>query len=295
MHILFSFAFTNFILFLLTSLYIGEKIKKSKAALLLIFLYLSFSIWCFGSAFFYLSETTASAFFWYHISSIGWLLFPAFTLHFFVRLSFSAYNKKLKKKFYFIYVVPVIFFGMEVLFHETLLQKDLIESNSGLGWAMTLATDRPFYYLYVLYIGLYIGLGMVYVRKWGAGMTSLMHKEHGKKMFYMTAVVGIAGFFVDLILPLFSHYLPPFSNILLFLLLVSTIINLKAYDIFEIPGFIAYRTILNTLEDMVLLFDADYKFFSITPSVTTFLGYTLDDLKGKELTYILLNNTYNLV
>ncbi len=293
MHILFYCSFANSILFFVMAIYVAEKVRKSKAAMPLLLLYLSFSVWCLGSAFFNVAETKEQAFFWYDVSSIGWIFFPALSLHFFKHLAYSFQSKKHEKRFMSIYSAPVLLLVLELFFHQNLLRDELVQSGSGLGWAMTISVKSPFYYLYILYVIVCISVGIFYVRRWGNLNSLTEHKVQSRNLFLLTALVLLAGFSLDLFIPVFSSFLPPVSNVVLFFLFLTTALNLKKYDIFKPPGFVAYTTILNTLDDPVILFDEEYKFFSISKALTAMLSYTIDDLKGKQLPYILKNHSYN--
>lgn len=299
MKILSYFAFMNFVLLLIYIIYGFENIKKSKLAIPFIMLFTSLALWCLGSTFFYIEQDKIRAIFWYEFSSLGWITFPAFTLHFFLLLSKflerEEYTKTIHKTriLLMIYLIPCVFLIKELIFKKHILYTGITKSTLGLGWTAVNSFANAWSWLYILYLCIYFILGFYVIKKWGQFSKYNSEKQHSDTMLFVCLVTFMFGISTDIISPFFDDFLPPIANLFLIIIIISSFFIIQKYRPFDDPGKIKAKIVLNSINDPVIFFDSEYKLIKINKAVTTVLGYSLKELQLQELIYILADHTYN--
>jgi hypothetical protein len=111
--------------------------------------------------------------------------------------------------------MPVLLSGLNIFMPYSSAAVDVVQSSSGLGWTFVNHPGNILLWLYVAYIVVGTSICFHILRLW-------LRKSRSKK-FKNTAVTFLAvdgtlifmGFFVDLIIPLFSTATVPLTNVLL--------------------------------------------------------------------------------
>lgn len=287
------FSFANFIFLMIYVLYGVEHIRKSKLALPYSLLFISLALWCFGSTFFYTASNLDEAVFWYGFSSLGWLTFPACSLHLFLVFGKVLLTKKERKMSVFLYLVPAVLLVCELVLKKHIMYTEVVISTSGLGYTVQNRISNPLAWIYIIYLIVYFALGFWAVRKWSRETNYQSEKIQSILIILASLFTIMIGMFTDIILPFFSTFLPPVSNLFLIIIVVAIFQINRKFSPFEDPGIIKANTILNSMSDPVIFFNAESKIIKINQAVTTLLGYTLQDLYFKELLDILSDYKYN--
>ncbi|URZ03070.1 diguanylate cyclase domain-containing protein [Clostridium felsineum] len=292
MNILSMLSFTNFILFVRGALYSFGHIRKSKLALPFMLVFTSLAIWCFGDTFFYTAPTIANAIFWYKLAGIGWVTFPATALHFFLLLTKFINKSKQKKIIIAIYIIPIIFLTKNIFSSKLLLAVTIIKNPAGFGWT-DIGSNDLWFWSYSAYLITFIVYGLLLVYKWGKLSPYFSEKRQAWTLLIVSSITLIIGVYTDILAPTIGIRLPPISNIIIVLLAVTGFVAIQRYNLFSDANTVTAETILNTIKDPVLVFDANYKIIKINKATTDLLGYTFKQIEHKELSYILANSDYD--
>lgn len=299
MKILSYFAFMNFVLLLVHIIYGFENIKKSKLAIPYIMLSMSFALWSLGTAFFYVAPNRNVMVLWYRVSSLGWITFPAFTLHFFLVLSrfldkeehgVTIHNTKI---LFIIYLAPCIFLIRELIFQKHIMYTSISQNSLGVGWTVANRLDNTWSWLYIVYVSVYFIFGFYAIKKWGEESIYHSEKTHSLMILLVSFITLILGCMTDVISPFFSDLLPPIANLFLIIIIIGAFFGIRKYRPFNELDKIKARTVLNSIDDPVIFFDGEYKLSRINEAVTTVLGYSFEEVYLQELIYILLDHKYN--
>lgn len=293
MNILSILSFTNFILFVIGALYIVEHIHKSRLALPLMLALISLAIWCLGDTFLYIAPDKNIALFWYRFTSIGWVTFPAFALHFFVLLTKSANKLKYRRAIVLIYIIPVLLLIENNFNGDSLLLIDIVQSSSGLGWTIVNSINNLGVWLYTSYLAIYIICGLILVHKWGKLSSYFSEKQKSLFLIIACSIALCLGIYTDIISPIIDNFFPPIANITVIILFLSGIIIVNRYNLLYDANTVTAETILKNIKDPLIIFDVNFNIIKINQATTDLLGYKIEDIKNKELVYILANHKFN--
>lgn len=286
-------SFSNFLMLLVCSEYAFRQRKGNKSAMISSLIYLCLSEWCFCISFFYLSDQFREAFFWYRLSSIGWISFPAFSLLFFLVVGNLVRKEQMPKICMLIFSVPAFFMVRVFLFQTPLLYTGFVRSSWIEGWSGVTRLGNVWLWLYIIYLFGYFLIGFWSVAKWGRESVYQSERKHSHVILLVCVSILMAGFFSDIVCPFFINHIPPVSGLALMAIAFETYYAAKHYHIFREPSVISAKTVLDYIGDPVIFFDERYRIIRINCAVTDVLGYSYKEIRQKEFSYLINGQKYN--
>lgn len=276
-------SFSVFISYSVLALYTLKQRRNKLFQRIALLAELSMATWAFCHAFIYVAPTAENAFFWHRAGSIGWTLFAVFVCHLLLILTGNTSFLDKKWRLLLFYTLPFIILVHNLLAETTCFAQNFVPSLTNLGWAYLNKPSNIWTWIYVLYLVLYIGGALFAVNHWQKKSAYANEKIQGLFFIAIITFIVILGIFTDIVLPFFVPFLPPLSNILIEIFVISFFLLADRYQIFKFSKIASSDIILNTIMDPVLLLDDAYKIQKVNHAVTIVLGYPENALLGKPI------------
>lgn len=292
MNILSFLSFSIFILFVLLGIYCLKLNKHQTLNQFAFIECITLSVWAFAYTFFYTAPTVQDALFWHQVGCIGGSLFPPFAVYFFLVLSQREhYLAKSWLKVLF-YGIPLLIMISNLIGDTTCLATGFTPSLSGLGWTYVNSITNIWTWIYVLYLGVYFSIGFFLLLQWRKESHYLVQKQQVLAIIIIDIIVLLFGVTTDIILPLFTHFLPPMANLGTFLFAIGFFYLISYHQLFSFSATASSDVILDTVMDPVLLLDEKGRILRYNLATCSTLKYDKTQLLGKDLNILLRSQKY---
>lgn len=264
--------------------YYGLKLDwRARLHQIFFLLCLACSWWAFCIAFMFIAPDRETAWLLFRLSSPGWSLGPALTLHFTIILTTSKPEWKIKWLTLFLYIPGLIFtyLGMTV----GVTARDLILRD--FGWDNITANDFTFW-LYVCYYLLYVGISIAIIIYWGYRTKSKRKKSQAKilAIFSLTGLVLAGG--SETLIPLLGFGpLPKLPAVMWLFWAFGMWYAIVKYRLLIMSPYIAAEKIFESIADMLIMIKPFGHIISVNQSTQNLLGYNEPELNGHHVKLIL--------
>jgi PAS domain S-box-containing protein len=267
--------------------YVYNLDSKSRLNKIFIFLTLCFSIWAFSFIFFYSATDKATAWFWYNLSSIGRLFYPALILNLVLIFTKNRFNSNDWYKPLLLYIPPIIF--LYTVFTGPFITQDLILVNSQ--WYEVLFTNNIWRYAYNAYYLIYVFLSFIIIGMWGY-KTQLLREKKQSQIIIFTGLVAFAlGTLTNTIFPYYNLFIVPamaqIFGIIFFSGIAYAIIK---YKFLKLNTAVAAEEITSKITDLVFLIDNQGKIVNTNIRARRLLGYSQNEIEGQHWQLLVQNS-----
>lgn len=266
--------------------YVYKLDKKSRLNKIFIFLTLCFSIWAFTFIFFYSAPDKSTAWFWYNLSALGRLFYPAIILNLVLVFTNNQFNSKNWYNSLILYILPLIF--LYAIFSGPFITQDLIQINSQ--WFEVLITNSFWWYSYNAYYLIYVFLSFLIIVRWGYN-TQLLREKKQSQMIISTGLIAFTlGTITNTLLPLYNIFLVPSMAQIFGIIFFSGIAYaIVSYKFLKLNTAVAAEEITSKITDLVILIDNQGEIISTNSRARRLLGYSQDELEGKKWQFLVQN------
>jgi len=237
-----------------------------------------FAIWSFAFTFLHSATSLNAAKLWMNVASIGWCSFPVGVLWFY--LDFSHHERLLKKKSF---IAACLFLAAFFTFEQWNgnLIVDLVRQPYG--WSSVWKIS-PMSFAFSMYYVVFV-VGCMYLALDFERRTKSVREKKQARIFYVNALVSlILGTTTDVMLPMLGiGTVPPLADIFILSWAGGLVYAVKRYGFMALTPATAAEDILSTVADSLMLVDLDGKIVLSNKSVHDLLGYTEQELKGKDI------------
>jgi len=250
---------------------------KSKLNRTFSLLMASLGLWAFAYSFVYSAPSKEKAWLYFRISSIGWIWFSAFALHFVLVLTkrLDSVRKGL---------VVLIYFPPSLFFIKNLLGKLTVEDflMTSLGWVEIPLKNSLWYHLFFLYYLTYMVLVLYLIRRWGVAANRKREKIQANLIFRSGLIVLILGATVNTILPALGLTLMPAIAPLFTLIFAGDIGKaILKYKLMNVNPGLAAEEILSMMKDYLFLLNTEKKIIAVNKQVEEELGFKKEEILNK--------------
>ncbi|HHY53686.1 MAG TPA: PAS domain S-box protein [Clostridiales bacterium] len=237
-----------------------------------------FAIWSFAFTFLHSASTVNAATFWMNVASIGWCSFPVGVLWFY--LGFSHHEKLLKKKSFIAVCLFLAAFFIYEQWNGNLIV-DLVRQPYG--WSSVWKIS-PMSFAFSMYYLLFV-VGCMYSALDFEHRTNSVREKKQARIFYVNALVSlILGTTTDVMLPMLGiGTVPPLADVFILSWAGGLVYAVKRYGFMALTPATAAEDILSTVADSLMLVGVDGKIVLANKRVYELLGYTEQELKGKDI------------
>ena len=255
MNLLSLVSFFNAMVFIAIAAYSLYSDGKSSLSRLSFLIHLGFAVWSFSLTFFYPAETVEKAWFWYKISSFGWILFAVFSLHYFLIQSNRRNFLHPWWRMACLYVPPAMLLFRSLAFPGTVVANEMVQSSSGLGWTYTASISSVWWWLFLLYLAVYL-LSSVYLL--GCRVKTEFGAEERRairRILGIDFLVMLISLSTDVMLPVFIAWIPPIANIAVLLYAIGFIREVVKRNLISRGQPISSEIILDTVMNPFTMVD----------------------------------------
>lgn len=258
--------------------------KKSRLNQLFFILSMAMAFWAFCYIFYYNMGDKNTAWFIYQISSLGRCLHPALMLLFIFVL--TKRNKILKKQI----LIILMFIPPAIAIFQTLtgnfVTSDIIQVN-GL-WNEVLISNGFWWIFYGAYFIIYDVLSLYLLFDWSKNAKSSQERKQGVIIFYATLAVMIVALILNTIFPTIHSYIFPSTGQILGLgSMVAIWFAITHYQLMKISPSLAAQSIMDQINDLVILIDANGRIKEVNKLAETILEFKEEELINREWSFII--------
>ena len=281
------FSFAVFLIYLSLGFYVFSLKPESAVNRIFILLSISFAIWALTFTFFYSAPNKQIAWFWYNISALGRFFYPAVLLH--IALVFT--KNRFVKNWYnaiIIYIPTLVF--LYGIFTGPFITQDLVLVNSQ--WYEIFITNNSWWFAYNSYYILYDLIALILIGWWGFRSTHLREKRQSLVIVLTGSFAFILGTLTNTVLQALNIYvLPDMAQIFGVIFFLGIGFAIIRYQLLNLTPAIAAEQIVSKITDLVILIDIDSKIIKINHRAQDLLGYSEQELLGKEWSSLIQNPT----
>ena len=261
--------------------------KKSPVNRLFFFTCLSFFIWSFAYGFFYLAPAKHDAWFWYRISSLGWISFSSLILHYFLLM--TKRNKMLRSPllYLWLYLPPLLFLYRS--FTGVLIAVDFIPT--GWGYFEIQQGNSPWYASYFAYYLFNIFFGLYCV--WQYGRTSSLKREKMQaRIIVCTGLVSfLLGSLSNLLLPALGFHIPALAPLLILIWAFGIWYSIVRYKLMTINSTLVVEQVIARARDIIILINNEGNIVKINDQVKEIIGTGADKIIGKPIAELFMGES----
>ncbi len=272
MNLLSLLSFFNTIVFITIAVYALRADAKSPLNRVCAMLHAAFAIWSFSMTFFYAARTAEEAWISEKISSIGWILFAALSLHFILIQTNRKEFLKPRRRLIVLYLIPAILVIRNFVLPGTALAKELVQSASGLGWASLSRFSDFWWWLYVVYLSTCLFGGFLLLAQWSRILINPAERRAGRNILIINLIVMLGGMTTDLILPIFGPFLPPLANLFIILYALGFIREVIRNNFLTNSNQLPSEVILDTVMNPVLVLNASGRIVKCNRATCEWIG-----------------------
>lgn len=244
---------------------------------------MALAVYALAYTFYYIAPTKETAIFWFKISSIGWIVFPAAVVLFLFAVS------KTKAYFPIFIFQPLIFLPALILLIQSLLYGLYASDFIWTGKYQVMLPDFSFFWLWVflLYVSGYGLWSIVVIIKWRR--RSLRHKDRIKANLFLaillvTYLLSITSYFVFPLLGV--RLIPDVAHVFCVILVAGFAFGIFRYQRLSIKPDFALPIIVSALQEFLLISNEEgivvksnkYSALTLKYSQTEIIGKKIDDL-----------------
>jgi hypothetical protein len=194
------------------------------------FLIFTFAVWSFGYCCLNLSQNPQTAFLWMKIGAIGWIIFPAAALYFYLTLANDRYKLIRSKLLFVVLVASTVFFIYQVGAGSMI--DGMIPS---IYWWYGIWSDSVYSYLFFLYYAA-ISLVCIYLAyNYGRKAQTAREKMQSKIQLITSSISLTLASLVNVILPVSGIcVLPQVADIIVMIWEIGIMLSVIKYGLMSV-------------------------------------------------------------
>ena len=281
MYILFALLIAAFITYLVVGFYAVVHDKNSALNRVFLRLNFSFAIYALASAFTAAAPDKSACFVWTSVNSIGVFTFSSFILHFF--MIFSLKKKAIEKWWVYILIYcPAVFF-LVMQFTTGFYAKDFVYTKYG--WIAITNTESILFWLFNLqYLTFTLTSIILSSLKWKKAVTQ--REKDQARTITVSAIITLTISGTLYTISIFNHNMPNLAPITITLWTIGILYGIVKFKLMVISPEMAAAQILRTISESVVIAGESGAIISANDETSNLLGYTKEELKGKQLGYL---------
>lgn len=238
----------------------------------------SFAVWSIGSVLSSASLTAEGVMAWQNLAALGWCTFPVFALWFL--MAFAGHERLIRKPLFIaLSSLPAIAFVY--LEYAGYLVVDFMEQPYG--WS-TVWSSSPVPFIFAAYYVVFLSVGLFLAFSTGRHSKLSRTRKQAQWLVVPAIVSIILASLSDMVLPFAGvTALPPLGGVCVLVWAFSLAYAIDKYALMGISPSLAAPSILETMDDSLLLAGSDGKIIAANPASHKLLGYAEAELVGMEL------------
>lgn len=224
------------------------------------------------------------AWFFYQISSLGRCLHPALLLLFILVLTKKKQILKKQSIIFLMFIPPLISIFQTLT--GNFVASDIIQVNGV--WNEVLISNGFWWIFYGAYFISYDVLSLYLLFDWGRKTKSVLERKQAFLIFYSTLTVMIVALILNTILPTIHSYIFPATGQILALgSMVAIWWAITHYQLMKISPSMAAQSIMDQINDIVILIDSNGRIKEVNKLAETILGFKEEELIDREWSFII--------
>lgn len=280
MSLLSFLSLLSFCIFLITGVYVLLDNVKSSLHQSFFLLSLAFAIYALAYTFYYNAPSKDIALIWFKVSSVGWILFPAFVLNF----AFAMTNDE--RHFRNLIAQPLIFLPGSIFLVQSLSQQlyanDFIHMSNF--WKFVPDFSSPWLWLFLFYVSGYLLLSFIVIFRWKKRAVLKQDQIKSTLILWALSISFLLSMASNFIFPLLGqNAIPEFAHLSCGIMIIAFGFAIVKYK-YQAINFEAASTIISSsTRELIFLSDEHFTINNCNKHAAKFLGYSVGKIAGKSM------------
>ncbi len=281
MNILSLLSVFVFLLYLQLGIYVLHKNRTSRINQIFFGLTLCFAIWAFSYIFVYSAETADEAAYWDTIASLGYALFPAPMVLFYLKIC-NCWRDFLTNKIIFGTLISIGLLLVFGNFADIWKAEEIVRGPYA--WHFKHSGGNFFYFLFYFYLAVAAFLSFYVLIRWRMKITEPYDKKQFNLLFYPLLLFLILGINFDIVMPNFNTgSLPNLGHFSSLPWIAGVAFTITRFHLLGNQSHLMSEQIIREIREIVIFTDTDYKIIRSNKFTINLLGNTNYELTGKNL------------
>lgn len=289
MNVLSIISVLLFLLYLQLGILVFFRNRKSRINQSFLLLSLCFSIWSFSYIFVYSAESAASVSFWDSAASLGYCLFPAPMVFFYLKICDTSKNYFLHRLIFLILLTIGLFLVLSII-TGSWKALDIVQGPHF--WHFIPEPGDIYYTLFYFYLGLAAFITFYVLIKWKSKIHERSDIKQFNLLFYPLLLFFLLGVFFDLLLPAMNvSGIPNMGHITSLPWIIAMAVSILKFQLLSNENHIMAEMVIKEINKIVIFLDRHYKIVKFNKFAENLLGTKNFDLKNRSIFYFTDNRT----
>lgn len=270
-----------FLMYLQLGIYVLTRNVRARINQIFFGLTICFAIWAFGYIFVYSAESAQMAEKWDRVASIGYALFPAPLVLFYLKIS-NIWKDYYTNKIIFGTLLAI---GLLLVFARFtgLWQGEGIEKAS-YGWSFQISRTNIFYPIFYLYLSVVTFLTLYILIRWRLKINEDYEKIQFRFSFYPLLLFLVLGVTFDIVLPnLNISILPNIGQFSSLPWLAGVAFIITKYHLLGNENYLISDHIVREIKEIAIFTDIEYRIIKSNAFTCNMLGIQESEIEGMSL------------
>jgi diguanylate cyclase (GGDEF)-like protein/PAS domain S-box-containing protein len=273
-----------FFVYLGVGFYVITHDPKSALNRIFIAVIMCSAIWAGAySGIFFINISPQWAWFWFKVSSLGWITLAACLLHF--GLVLTGKDRGMKKWTIVLLYLPAV---VEIILINTVIVPTQAFDASRFALVELISPQQSWFWtVHTLYYFSYSFIFFIMVVRW-ARYSSYRREKHQANIIVVAGLVVLCSFVLTYtILPAFGHWVPWLVIVVGLMCAGAIVYAMKKYGLMILSPALVADDLLTRVTDMVLLVDRSGHIAMANNKAADILGYSIDAMQHMPLEKII--------
>ncbi len=237
-----------------------------------------FSVYALGYSFYYVASSPESIITWHKISSVGWILFPAFLLNFVLILTRHRLAQKRNILFPLMLLPGLIFLYLNVVtgFYAdgflTLDKFTIINPN----------TESLLFWLFLSYLLAYTLLSFYLVLQWRLKTRVNKEKKQAKILLVIFLIIFVLNIITNIAFPVTGmKKFPDIAHLTSLIMVAGIAYSILRYRLMMISPSSAANLVISRMNEYLFFTDNEGRIIRTNDFTISNLGYTSEEIQVK--------------
>jgi two-component sensor histidine kinase len=281
MNILSMISVVVFLMFLQLGIYVLTRNIEARINQIFFGLTICFALWAFGYIFVYSAESPQMAEKWDMVASLGYILFPAPLVLFYLKICNCWVDYYTNKTIFGVLLVAGLLF---VFARFTGLWEAESITESSYGWSFEISRTNIFYPIYYLYLSVVTFFTLYILIRWRLKISDDYEKVQFKYLFYPLLLFFILGVTFDIILPnLNISELPNIGQFSSLPWLAGVAFVITKYHLLGNENNLISEHIVREIKEITIFTDLEFRIIRSNSFTCNLLGIQESEIEGMSL------------
>ena len=281
MNILSMISVVVFLMYLQLGIYVLTRNIKARLNQIFFGLTICFAMWAFGYIFVYSAESAQMAINWDKVASIGYVLFPAPLVLFYLKIC-NCWKDYYTNKVIFGTLLVTGLLLVIAIFSDLWLAEGI--EKTSFGWSFVVSRTNIFYPIYYIYLSVATFITLYILIRWRLKINDDYERLQFRFLFYPLLLFLILGVTFDIVLPNMNiSELPRIGQFSSLPWLAGVAFVITKYHFLGNESYIMSDHIVREIKEIAIFTDIEHKIIRSNLYTCNLLGVQESEIQGMNV------------